>query len=79
MPDNNQNHSNQEYVVLVDEHNNVLGTTPKATVHGEDTPLHRAFSAFIFNSKGELLLQQRSLAKKTWPGVWSNSFKGFVR
>ena len=49
MPDNNQNHSNQEYVVLVDEHNNVLGTTPKATVHGEDTPLHRAFSAFIFN------------------------------
>lgn len=65
-----------EYVVLVDEQNNVLGLTPKATVHGETTPLHRAFSAFIFNSKGELLLQQRALSKKTWPGIWSNSCCG---
>jgi len=65
-----------EYVVLVDEQNNVLGLTPKATVHGQTTPLHRAFSAFIFNSKGELLLQQRALSKKTWPGIWSNSCCG---
>lgn len=65
-----------EYVVLVDEQNTVLGLTPKATVHGPTTPLHRAFSAFIFNSKGELLLQQRALSKKTWPGIWSNSCCG---
>jgi isopentenyl-diphosphate delta-isomerase len=65
-----------EYVVLVDEQNQVLGLTPKATVHGVNTPLHRAFSAFIFNSKGQLLLQQRAMSKKTWPGIWSNSCCG---
>lgn len=66
----------KEEVVLVDEQNNVLGTMPKAEVHGKETPLHRAFSVFIFNSKGELLLQQRSAKKKTWPLVWSNSCCG---
>lgn len=66
----------QEEVVLVDENNHVLGTMPKADVHGKDTPLHRAFSSFIFNSRGELLLQQRSHKKKTWPLVWSNSCCG---
>ncbi len=66
----------QEMVVLVDEENNVLGTTPKSSVHSDKTPLHRAFSSFIFNSKGELLLQQRSGLKKTWPLIWSNSCCG---
>jgi isopentenyl-diphosphate Delta-isomerase len=66
----------EELVVLVDEQNNVLGTTPKANVHSAQTPLHRAFSSFIFNRKGELLLQQRSHTKKTWPLVWSNSCCG---
>ncbi len=65
-----------ELVVLVDEQNNVLGTMPKAEVHSAQTPLHRAFSSFIFNNRGELLLQQRSQAKKTWPLVWSNSCCG---
>ena len=69
---------NSEYVVLVDEQNNVLGTMPKAEVHGAQTPLHRAFSSFIFNSKGELLLQQRAKSKKTWPLVWSNSCCGHL-
>lgn len=66
----------EELVVLVDEQNNVLGTAAKAEVHGHTTPLHRAFSTFIFNPKGELLLQQRSHLKKTWPLVWSNSCCG---
>jgi isopentenyl-diphosphate delta-isomerase len=66
----------EEHVVLVDENNAVLGTMPKAQVHGTDTPLHRGFSAFIFNDKNELLLQQRSRTKKTWPLMWSNSFCG---
>ena len=65
-----------EYVVLVDENNNPIGTIPKSEVHGSNTPLHRAFSAFIFNSKGQILLQQRSHLKKTWPLVWSNSCCG---
>jgi len=65
-----------ELVVLVDEKNNQIGTMPKSEVHGQNTPLHRAFSAFIFNSRGQILLQQRSHLKKTWPLVWSNSCCG---
>lgn len=67
---------NQDYVVLVDRQNKVLGTAPKMKTHNQNTPLHRAFSLFLFNSKGELLLQQRSKNKKTWPLVWSNSCCG---
>ena len=65
-----------EKVVLVDENNEVLGTMPKSEVHGPETPLHRGFSLFLFNHQGELLLQQRSGTKKTWPLVWSNSVCG---
>jgi isopentenyl-diphosphate delta-isomerase len=65
-----------EYVVLVNEQNKVLGLTNKATVHGLKTPLHRAFSLFIFDRQKRLLLQQRSGLKKTWPLVWSNSCCG---
>lgn len=66
----------QEHIVLVDKNNNVLGTAPKLETHNENTPLHRGFSVFLFNKKGELLLQQRSIAKKTFPLVWSNSLCG---
>ncbi|XOU94915.1 MAG: isopentenyl-diphosphate Delta-isomerase [Candidatus Kerfeldbacteria bacterium] len=66
----------EEHVVLVNNKNEVLGTAPKSTVHTNDTPLHRAFSSFIFNRKGEILLSQRSGQKKTWPLVWTNSCCG---
>ncbi len=49
---------------------------PKAEVHHESTPLHRGFSLFLFNPRGQVLLQQRSSKKKTWPLVWSNSCCG---
>lgn len=65
-----------ELVVLVDDNNNEIGTALKSEVHTDQTPLHRAFSVFVFNSRGELLLQQRSRYKKTWPLVWSNSCCG---
>lgn len=67
---------NQEYVVLVDKNNKVLGTAPKLTTHNGRTPLHRGFSLFLFNKKGNLLLQQRGAKKKTWPLIWSNSCCG---
>lgn len=67
---------NREYVVLVDEDNREIGTAPKSAVHTDSTPLHRAFSIFLFNAQGQLLLQQRATSKKTWPGVWSNSCCG---
>lgn len=65
-----------DYVVLVTEKNEPLGTKEKLSAHSSDTPLHRGFSIFIFNDKKELLLQQRSNKKKTWPGVWTNSCCG---
>jgi isopentenyl-diphosphate delta-isomerase len=65
-----------EHVVLVDDDNQPLGTADKATVHHGETPLHRGFSVFLFNRSGDLLLQQRSHEKATWPGVWSNSCCG---
>ncbi|MGH3116973.1 MAG: isopentenyl-diphosphate Delta-isomerase [Gaiellales bacterium] len=67
----------QELVVLVDEQDGMLGTMPKSEVHGATTPLHRAFSCFVFRqSDKQLLLQQRSGKKKTWPLMWSNSCCG---
>lgn len=66
----------EELVVLVDEQNNQIGTVPKETVHTSTTPLHRGFSLFLFNSKGELLVTRRALSKKTFPGVWTNTVCG---
>lgn len=66
----------EELVVLVDEENHQIGTAPKATVHTTDTPLHRAFSLFLFNSKKQLLVTQRAKSKKTFPGVWTNTVCG---
>ncbi|MBI5619902.1 isopentenyl-diphosphate Delta-isomerase [Candidatus Gottesmanbacteria bacterium] len=65
-----------EPVVLVDEQNIILGTAPKDEVHTADTPLHRGFSLFLFNSKKELLVTRRAETKKTFPGVWTNTVCG---
>ena len=66
-----------EKVILVDDNNKEIGTCLKSQVHGKTTPLHRAFSCFLFHTKTKkFLIQQRALSKKTWPGVWSNSFCG---
>ena len=61
-----------EQVVLVDEQDHPIGLMEKQAAHV--TPhLHRAFSVFIFNSIGELLLQQRALSKYHSPGLWTNT------
>jgi isopentenyl-diphosphate delta-isomerase len=61
-----------EYVVLVDGHDNDLGTMEKMEAH-ERALLHRAFSVFIFNTKGEMLLQQRAWSKYHSGGLWTNA------
>ena len=61
-----------EFVVLVDEKDRQIGLMEKQAAHLEPH-LHRAFSIFIFNSKGELLLQQRALSKYHSPGLWTNT------
>lgn len=61
-----------ELLILVDDKDNELGTMDKLTVHQKGL-LHRAFSVFIFNSKGELLLQQRADDKYHSGGLWTNT------
>lgn len=68
--------SETEYVVLLDDDGRQIGTAPKSTVHGTDTALHLAFSCHILNDAGQVLVSRRALDKKTWPGVWTNSFCG---
>ncbi len=59
-------------VILVDEQDKEIGTELKLKAH-QDGKLHRAFSIFIFNSKGEMLLQKRSPGKYHSGGLWSNA------
>lgn len=65
--------SEREQLILVDRDDNELGSLSKAECHDGAGVLHRAFSVFLFNDKGELLLQKRSDDKRLWPGFWSNS------
>lgn len=66
----------EENVVLVDEQNTEIGTARKESVHTINTPLHRGFSVFLFNSQREVLLTKRAKTKKTFPGIWTNSVCG---
>lgn len=61
-----------DYVILVDTYDNPVGQMEKMEAHlkGE---LHRALSVLVFNSNGEVLLQQRALTKYHTPGLWSNT------
>ena len=66
----------QEHVILVNDQGMVIGTQEKYAAHTSHTPLHLAFSSWLFNAKGECLITRRALSKKAWPGVWTNSVCG---
>ena len=62
----------EEQVVLISENDEVLGLMEKMQAH-ENGILHRAFSVFLFNDKGELLLQKRAAEKYHSPNQWTNA------
>jgi isopentenyl-diphosphate Delta-isomerase len=65
-----------ELVVLVDDDGRAIGTMPKAEAHHGETPLHRAFSAYLFDDDGRLLVTRRAEGKATFPGMWTNTVCG---
>ena len=69
----------EDLVELVDQAGQVIGQAARATVHHGNTPRHRAFSVYLSDAAGRVLMTRRALSKLTWPGVWSNSCCGHPR
>ncbi|WP_168706541.1 isopentenyl-diphosphate Delta-isomerase [Gordonia paraffinivorans] len=65
-------------VVLADADGRPCGTADREGVHGVDTPLHFAFSCHLVDDD-RILMTRRALSKRSWPGVWTNSFCGHPR
>ena len=65
--------NDREPLILVDASDREIGYLDKTACHDGGGVLHRAFSLFIFNPAGELLLQRRASSKRLWPSFWSNS------
>lgn len=65
-----------DQIVLLDTNLLPTGSADKLISHHANTPLHLAFSIYLFNKNGELLVTRRAASKKVWPGVWTNSCCG---
>src|SRR3954451_23199656 len=67
---------NDELIVLLDAGGHAIGTAPKAPSHHADTPLHLAFSCYLTDEAGRVLITQRAHGKASFPSVWTNSCCG---
>ena len=65
--------SEDEALIRVDRSDREIGALSKSACHDGAGLLHRAFSLFVFNRNGELLIQRRHPSKRLWPAYWSNS------
>lgn len=63
-------------LILVDESDREIGTGDAIECHSGDGVLHRAFTIFVSNTRGEVLIQRRSAAKRLWPSTWEASCSG---
>ncbi|MBM3072282.1 isopentenyl-diphosphate Delta-isomerase [Enterobacter sp. RHBSTW-00994] len=68
--------STQEHVILLSAQGEIIGIQEKYAAHTAHTPLHLAFSSWLFNAEGKCLITRRALSKKAWPGVWTNAVCG---
>ena len=68
-----------DFVILLDDDGNHIGTAPRATVHSQHTPRHLAFSCHVLDVGGRVLVTRRALTKVAWPGVWTNTCCGHPR
>ena len=67
-----------EEIVLLGPDGQVVGTAPKLASHHRATPFHLAFSCYLLDEEGRVLITRRAEAKRTWPSAWTNSFCGHL-
>lgn len=68
----------EELLDVVNEKGEIIDTLPRSVIHGNPSLLHRVVHLLVFNSKGAILLQKRSMSKDVAPGRWDTSVGGHV-
>lgn len=68
----------EEFLEIVNEKGEVTGVAPRSEIHGNPALMHRVAHVLVFNKRGEILLQRRSLKKDVAPGRWDTSVGGHV-